>query len=48
MAKCIKLNDGKVIRVSNKEAKQLYQSGKGNYTNKDEYKRYQLNGEESK
>lgn len=48
MAKCIKLNDGKVVRVSNTEASELVSKGKGNYTNKDEYKRFLTNGKESK
>jgi Tfp pilus assembly protein PilP len=47
MAKCIKLNDGKVVRVSNEVANELVSKDKGNYTNKDEYKR-QLEGKESK
>lgn len=44
MAKCMKMKKSKeVVRVSNSEAKQLYESGKAEYTNKDEYARY-LNG----
>ena len=47
MAKCIKLNDGKVVRVSNEAAIELVSKNKGNYTNKDDYKR-QLDEKESK
>lgn len=39
MAKCVKLNNGKgIVRVNNKRAEKLVDSGKGTYTSKTEYR----------
>ena len=39
MAKCVKLSDGNIERVSDKRARELVKGGKGSYCPKKEWKK---------